>query len=413
MALGETIIQLEDGTRIQWWKAYSIDSDFLTPADGWSFEFGTDVEWVKLRSSLVPDAKVQILVDGALQCSGSIDVVEASCDEGSGTIINVQGRDILKPVIKASIPPDMPYQKKTLSQLVEEVLNYVYQGAAPTVIYTNDANRTLLTGVSTTGERKWKVGAGVGAAANPSADFYKQEWVVEPASASADAARKAQTQKELNLIKPQQGESCFAFLERNLRRFGLWMWATADGSIVVGGPNYEQSASYLVRRRRGDPYPYVLHASWKFDRTEVPSSIYVRGVTTVTEKTKKQVTGSAHTPKPIMFCPKYLKHDHGSTPEFCRNFALQELAKARQHEEVYSCTVVGHSNPVSGAVYAVDTVCRVEDEFLGISDDYYVKRRTFRKSLTEGTTTELELVPLYSIQFSDIDAKAPQRKKNW
>ena len=412
MGTEEAIIQLEDGTQIQLWKSYSIDSDFLTPTDGWSFDFGTEVEWKKLQSVLVPDAKVQIIVGGALQLSGSIDVVEASCDEG-GTVINVQGRDILKPMVKGTIYPDIPYQKKNISQLVEEVLKYIYQGSPPTVYYSNAANISLITGAGSAGASKWKVGAGVGAAANPSADFYKQEWVVQPADTSADAARKAQTQKELALIKPQQGESCFAFLERNLRRFGLWLWATADGSIVVGGPNYEQAASYIVRRRRGDPYPYVLRASWRFDRTDVPSSIIVRGVTTVAEKDKKQISGSAHTPKPIMFCPKYLKNDHGSTPEFCRNFALQELSKARQNEEVYSCTVVGHRNPVSGAVYAVDTVCRVEDEFLGISDDYYVKRRTFKKSVMAGTTTDLELVPLYSIQFSDVDAKTPTKKKKW
>ena len=52
----------------------------------------------------------------------------------------------------------------------------------------------------------------------------------------------------------------------------------------------------------------------------------------------------------------------------------------------------------------MDTIAHVEDEPLGINDDFWVIRRTFRKSATSGTTTELRMIPKGVVMFLDSDA---------
>lgn len=408
--LGEAVIQLEDGMQLQRWKSYDINADFLTPTDGWSFTFGSEKEWLKVKDLLEPDKKVQILIDGVVQCTGWIDRVEATSSTDSGVEVNVQGRDFLKPLVKSSIHQDLPYKQKTLIQLVEQVFTTYYPNTPVAYVYDNAANRKLQTGASSAGSirtfyKAIQMGSksGAGPQADPAGQYIKFEEFVPPDPAT-DAARKALLQKELSIVKPQQSETAFGFLERNLRRFGLWIWATADGQVCISGPCYNQKPSYLIRKRARDQYPHVKRSTWKYDRTSVPSVIFVRGNSNISGKDRLGTKGFAIDPGWHLFAPKYLKHDHANTNEACRNYALQEMSKARENERVYSCTVVGHRNPYSGAIYSLDTVARIEDDYLGVHESMYLTSRTFHKSVSGGTTTDLEFVSLGAIQFSDLDA---------
>ena len=61
------------------------------------------------------------------------------------------------------------------------------------------------------------------------------------------------------------------------------------------------------------------------------------------------------------------------TPSTCSASALRQAC-------VYQITVRGFSDPVTGAIYNVDTVLNVHDEVCGVDGPMWVEKRVFRKS---------------------------------
>ena len=368
----EARIVLEDGTELKQWQSYTIDSEFLTPTDGWSFTVGDE----RLQSDpayklLQPDARVEIWIDGNLQLTGIIDLVEFSSSPDGGTTCTVQGRDVLRTLCKANIWPGFTVKGLTVFEMVNKILGIYYQENTPTLLADNTANLSVL---------------GVGSKVNAKDRSAKQKKLIERSQAHPN-------------------EGAFEFISRNIRRFGLWMWATADGGIVLSGPEYDQQPSYKIIRRRGGRTVQWKDANYRWDRTSVPTYVYVRGKSTQKEWEKTTVFGVVQDPnrKNRIIEPAYISHDEAKTKENAEAFARQELSKLKQNERVYTVTAVGHKDQVTGNVFAVDTLATVDDEFTGVQETMYVMGRTFRKDLGGGTTTELRCVPLGAIQFSDVD----------
>ena len=372
----DAIITLGDGTKLGHWKEYTIDSDFLIPTDGWSFTFGTEVEWQKVKHLVRPDGEMTITIDGQVQLTGWIDKVRAECGD-NGVNVTVEGRDVLRQLVKANVHPATRIKDRTLAGLVENVIGQIYQDNAPTLVYDNDANRQVITGAK---------------------GRYKSK-------------RAKRHTKEIDFCQARPNESAFEFCARNLRRFGLWLWAGADGSVIIGAPDYDQPASYKIQRKHGDTIVQVESATWDWDRTNVPSHVFVRGRSAskdwFVQKSKAEVIDPIFRNgpgAPDVFCPMKISHDEATTDEQCAAYAWQELAKLKQDERVYTCTLKGHRDPRTGLLYATDTIAHIEDEPLGISEDMWVIRRTFKKSATGGTTTDLKCIPKGVVFFADSDA---------
>lgn len=423
---GQASIVLSDGTRLANWRSYSINSDFLTPVDGWSFDFGTNTEWLKVKDLLEPGNKVEILVDDVPQCTGWIDVCGAHGSASGGTVINVQGRDILAPMCKCNVHPDTEIKGLTLIQLIENVVGQVYLQQPPDILYSNDANRLLIANVPSGGSGGY----------NTKDLLFAAKEAARQALGTKNTAKSdtysAKCKKVIDYCKPHVGESAFEFCARNLRRFGMWMWATAEGAIVVAGPNYDQEPTCFIRHRIGDAYSQVESASVTWNKTNIPDIIVVRGKSSGKSFTKKTVQGSAKN-KPLtseksikgsfagsknlgsarndktvmdkgFISALFIAHDQAESPEQAEAFAMQELTRLKQEEYVLNYKVAGHRDPRTGVLYQTDTVAHVADEVLGIEGEFYVSSRTFQKSVDGGTSTDLKLVPLGAIQFSDLDA---------
>lgn len=372
----EAKIVLEDGTELKQWNSYTIDSEFLTPTDGWSFTVGderlqSDASYALLR----PDARVQIWVDGTLQLTGIIDSVDWQSSPDGGTTCTVQGRDVLRTLCKANIWPGFSVKDLTLDKMVEKVLGIYYPEDTPSLFTDNSAQREVLA---------------LSGAFSPKDRSAKQKKLIERAQAHPN-------------------EGAFEFLSRNLRRFGLWIWATADGNVVVSGPEYDQEPAYWVTRQRGGRGAHWPSSGFRHDRTSVPTYMMVRGKSTGKEWEKTEVHGVATDTDalyPNVVEPSYVQHDEAKDVEQCEAFARQELSRLKQNERLYTVTGVGHRDRHTGNIFAVDTLAAVDDEFTGVRETMYVAGRTFRKDLGGGTTTELRCVPLGAIQFSDVDWEA-------
>lgn len=369
----DTRIVLEDGWELTRLLSYSYRSDFLIPSDTWTFTIPAADVWDSIRDVVAPDFRVEFYVKDRLQGTGFIDSVEVSAGS-SGSTVTVSGRDVLKPLLKAHIHPDILVKGKTVEDLVLAVVEkYYLPGSVPTVFNDNRANK-LLVGVEGAGQAR------------------------------------ATIKEQIEYCQAHPQEVAFNFVARNLRRFGLWMWAAADGSLVVSGPTYDQPASYeIIRSRSGVGTPHVIGSRYKIDRSSVPSSIRVRGKSTAKEFEKETVTDSVIDSEfrgRHFIEPMYIVHDQAESKKEAAAFARQEMSDAKRNSEVYECEVVGHTNPATGNVYAIDTIAVVQDQFCGIDQEMYLVAREFSQSPSRGTITNLRFVPKNTIQFSDVDAPA-------
>lgn len=364
-------ITLEDGTTLSKWQEYSINSEFLTPTDGWSISFTTLAEWKRIKDYVRPDRKVEIRVDGNLQLTGWIDSTRVSCGGTEGLTVNLQGRDVMKVMCDANVYPDFVLKGKTIYQVVESLVFSLYPKMGRKIITDNDSNREILTGVK--GFKKGK------------------------------KARKTQT--EIDYCRAHPNEGAFEFLARNLRRFGLWCWSDAAGNIVVSSPDYDQTPCCQLTHRDGLKGVQILKAAYTDQSMQAPSAICVRGKGSEKDWEKSTIQGYIMDPDRLLFVPRYVLHEQAETSEQAQAYCEQELSEARKDSKVYECTLRGHTDPSTGVTYAIDTVIHVEDDFLGVSQDMWVKERTFKRGVS-GTFTELKLVPLGAITFSDADHPA-------
>jgi prophage tail gpP-like protein len=371
-SIDQAKIVLEDGIELTRWNSYSINSDFLTPTDGWSIDFGDDVIWSEIKDRIEPDFKVQIYIGNNLQLTGWIDKLTVKSSTSGGLTVNMQGRDVLRPLCKANIHPDTRIKDRKLIEVIEEVVRCYYT-TPPNVTYEVDANMTFL-GVAVRGKKGKRT--------------------------------NDQLQKRIESAQAHPQEGAFEFIARNLRRFGLWMWASADGNIIVSSPDYEQEPSYIIQRRPGDKQVSVLDASFTWDRTSIPSQVTVRGRASSKEFEKTSVRGFVVDPKARnkdFVEPLYMVHDQAETKSSCFDFAEQELSRYRENERIYECEMLGHRDKRNGNIFQVGTIATVDDQYLGISEPMFVASRTFNKNLSGGTTTSLKLVTLGAIKFSDVD----------
>ena len=83
------------------WLKYSIDSDFFTPADGWSVSLGTPA--TALPEYIQPWTEVQIRVGDDLVMSGRVDRVRHAFRKGEH-MLNIRGRDGAAILLDCSAP---------------------------------------------------------------------------------------------------------------------------------------------------------------------------------------------------------------------------------------------------------------------------------------------------------------------
>lgn len=369
---GSAVITLEDGTEVSRWQEYSINSEFLTPTDGWSFSFTTLTEWKRIKNLVSPDCKIEIRVDDRLQLTGWVDEVRVSCGGSDGLSVAVSGRDVLKVLCDAHVHPDFRIKGKKIYQVADDLLFSLYPQGKPTLFTDNNSNRDILTGVK---------------------GFKKSQ-----------KSRKNIT--EIDYCQPKPNEGAFEFLSRNLRRFGLWCWADAEGNVVVSSPDYDQAPSYSLLHKEGQKENKILKASYHDKVTQTPSAVVVRGKSAAKEWEKKTVQAYVMDADRKLFVPRYVLHEAAESSDQAAAFAEQELSELRKDSKVYECTLRGHTDRDTDATYAVDTVIHIEDDFLDVHEDMWVLERTFHKSATGGTTTTLKCVPLGAITFSDVDHAA-------
>ena len=166
-----------DGVTHNSWKKYDIDSDFLIPADAFSFDIGCPAE-----TPITPDfsgKNVEVMINGEVVLTGIVDSTKHSISKNSRNF-NISGRD------KASILVDC---------------------SAP---ITNVKGLTV---------------------------FNAIKKIVEPLGIK-DVQLRAEEDPTLDKVDINIGETAWNAIMRCANSAGLHCWFDANGVLIVGGADY-------------------------------------------------------------------------------------------------------------------------------------------------------------------------------
>ncbi|VVE76342.1 bacteriophage Mu P family protein [Pandoraea anapnoica] len=185
----ETVTVMVGGKSHSQWTAYSIDSDLLIPADAWDVRLTKPAG--KMPDNIQRGASVQVKVGGETVLSGFVDRVKRRTGK-DGKSLAISGRDMASVLRDCSAP-----------------------------IFT--AKQVTLAEVAAT--------------------------IVKPLGITKIRIQSATSPTQWDKISVEPGESAWDALVHAAEGEGLWPWFEPDGTLVIGGPDYNAPpvASLVLR----------------------------------------------------------------------------------------------------------------------------------------------------------------------
>lgn len=422
------ILQLRDErgavtTEVTNFAEYTFQADFLTPTDGFNFVIGDEAVLHSLRSNVYVGQEVTLSVNGYVQAGGFIDHLKIHSARGGGSEMHVEGRDWLSPSVDAEMDPRTSFQSSsTLLDVIRGAFGPYGFGDIGQILSSDEANGNIITGQ----KRGLKT------------------------------TKKGKTPKGLlgHQLKPYPHEGVFAFASRMSQRFGLWIWASADGqNLIVDEPDFTQKSIYELRNALDDTGTNNLITSDFDSKAEnQPTVIVATGVggggdqgrsgmkvivvnelfgidvqtpsptTTFVQPYRPDFTaGVAFVQKIIDANPGatvlptrsdfrqlpffdrarlrviYLHDDESHTPDELASFARRELALKQQHGFVYRTALEGHT--ISGVPIYTNSIANVVDEVAGLQNRMWCRSRTFHLSRSGGTTSTADWLLPFTLDF--------------
>ncbi len=412
-----------DGQRLDAWLSYSIDSDMLTPADGFRMEVaakGTKAQRDELRRFLRPGRRVKLYIgrdvtganpQRALQMTGIIDERLTDAERGRGSTIEIEGRDLAALLVKDCVPIDILKTGTTFIELARTVC----EPFSIPVVADASASRDILTGarIATREERLAQREARAhGISASVWSRMLRRQAEREgrpadeivgvtpsPRAGRGTANRMAPGDIERQRIKeakPRAGETRWEFLARHAEHLSLMMWFSPDGKLIIGSPRYDTPPLYRfvrrIRNRPDDPNT-ILEGSERANDGDRYSAVKVYGKTRETDGARAKVVATAIDPDwDSEFEQTLVIHDNEiRTGEEALKRAERELAMHKANAQVLNYVVNDHGQ--GEYLYAPDTMADVDDEVAGVYGRFWVCKRTFTKDRKSGTRTALRLMP--------------------
>lgn len=446
MPRSDTVFVEIGGVLVENWAEYEVDSDLLVAADGWTLRcplLGSASERRAWLDQMAVGATMRLYVGedvvrrggqsrqhamaSYLQHTGIVDTVEVSAGaKEDGTAVTITGRDMAAHLVDNSVHPGL-FQAagQNLIALAEGVCS---EFGIP-VIADSSASRNIVSGAPASlpdarvlaaqarqhgvpveswsratlrrgnrDGRPYDEVAGVGD--TPALERARRR------SASGQTPSDAMRQ-QLEDAKPHGGETAWEFLERHVRRAGLMMWMSPRGELIMAAPTYDQRARFRLERRVGqspDADTTVLSGTYRQNGADRYTEVRVYGRRRSSGEQRSGLVGVARAsdrprdptwprPRVLPFTRRLIAHDGQSRTQtdLDRN-ARRMLAEHEQEADVYEVSAWGHGQ--REYLFAVDTIAHVDDQQCVVGPgDWYVTRRTFRKSREAGTTTDLRLIP--------------------
>jgi len=439
------VLRLPDyGKDIPNWSQYTYNQAFLTPTAGWSFSV-SDEDPTLVTELLVPGARVQLVINNNVQCSGFIEHKRVEADARGGTTITVQGRDILGPVVDATVDPLFKFtQGITVPDLILGILapfgiRVVYNADVFNIYVVSGYNKGQGRGPAIATQAKQQKTT-VNADGTLSLSYETVAATIYVSNVRPDLRMLTYDQ-----IKPHWGEGVWAYLDRFLRRLGLMMWAAADGSgVIVDRADFDSPPQQNIIHKRDDTSKNnVRRGLLEVDQVSQPSCIVARGlgggfqggvpnpavgmtIVMVNELTGLDQDGNplpeitnikaryksakvlpirpelARFPRPLgdqkVTRPFYVKDDESRNLAQLESFTRRKMAELQQKGLQVTYELIGHTQ--NGHPWTVNTSVAVDDDVLGIHETLWLTERSFSKSSDAGTLSTLKLIRPHTLEIN-------------
>ncbi len=375
-------VHFSDGEVIQAWESLSLRDTYTDPLG--SLEFTARPPRSKLgdyRERLQKGQLVTVKVNDVSQGGFLVCTQSTTIDRENGTAFKISCKSPLATLYEASVDPDFAFKSQTDTSIAGIISTIVLPFINPTVIAADaSANVDAITGKPRDKKK---------------------------------TARKVEALKH-NEAKAQDGESVYAFISRITTRLGVFVRFSVDGEILLGSPDYEQSASYKVHQTVSGGHSESDRMLEGIEIVDTNDNQYsecqCRGV--APDKKGQKQTGR---PKDKVLCstlfPTRPPYRSAGAPAFkpliltnkstrdatqAKNVATLALGYRAKDAFTVTCDVDGFISR-TGRIWSVDTVCRVVVEDYGLDEDMWLLERTLTQSREDGQKTRLKFIPLNSL----------------
>lgn len=458
-----------NGRQFDKWTSYHIASDILTPADGFSVDvpiLGNADNRNALRDTFQPGADFKLFIVRndikTLQMTGIVDDRKIHANR-AGTTMTVTGRDLARHLVDSDADPRLGssggsggsaryYSEDERARLKKlgsprkfttdghaigitttknssltglsfaDLVRKLVSPWSIEVVTDASAARDILTGRSRllSGGRLAEQAAknlGVPVEAfrrSMTSGISVTSATLSLATMSPQARKRFANsltgfdiaQLKIEDAKPAVGEKLWEFIDRHAKRFGLMLWMSPDGKLVLSSPNYGSPPLYRFVRRlreRSDDPNNVLDGNVVDRMGDRHSTVTVFGKAKGSHPERSAFVSTAVDPDVPFFCPKYIHDGAIKSQDEAGRRALREVAHLRAKAFEYECTVADHGQ--GDSIYSIDTMAEVDDESVGVKGSYYLISRTFEKAKrgSDPTTTQLKLVPIGAIDLVSGD----------
>ncbi|MFY3986059.1 phage baseplate assembly protein [Achromobacter xylosoxidans] len=313
------------------WTRYSVDSDMLRPAAAWNVHLGLPNG--ELPADVKAGARVQVRVGADVVMTGLIDTVEDDVG-GNAATLAMSGRDGAAVLVDCSAPI-FGARQMSLAQIVKSIVNPL------------GISRVR---VDPRGKGVWeKVG-------------------IEPGDTAWDAlARAAQAN-------------------------GLWPWFAPDGTLIVGGPDYDAApvASLILRRAGQGNNISRLRRTVSIARRYSEITLLGQAHGTDDADGRHAMRTVVRDPAVGVYRPKIIVAGDAVSGASLSQRAHKELADGRLDGLTYQAEVRGHRTS-GGLLWTPGQRIHLEDERRGFSGILFIMARQFRGGSRTPTTTTLTL----------------------
>jgi len=320
------------------WSGYEIDSDMLTPADGWEVSLGLTAG--QTPPAVVVGASVLVKVGGETVLTSYIDEIHDPVSKAACTF-SITGRDYAADLVDCSAPI-FSGQNVGLIQIVKTIVSQ-FNLPQPRI----DADTTL-------------------------------------------------TRKKISV---EPGDSAWDALVRVAEANGLWPWFDPDGTLVVGGPDYNSPVvAKLICLYSGKGNNVI-----SIDRTTSMHgrysqvTVYGQVPGTTTDVGKNSLFATVLDNGVTRFRPKIIVDHECDSVAVCENRARKFLSDSRLNAVTLTAEVKGHrivapGQPSDGLLWTPGMRISVTSERHGIKDQvFFLMGRKFKRSRSTGTRTALML----------------------
>jgi prophage tail gpP-like protein len=319
------------------WTQYEIDSDLLTPADAWRVRLAQPV--IALPPQVVVGATVEVRLNGDLVLKGILDERTLTVSAGQHEL-NLSGRDGAGVLLDCSVPL-LAMRDVTLEQVLANVLG--------------------------------------------------------PLKIPASRIRTSAVSKLLReKINTEPGDTAWDTLRRVAEANGLWPWFEPDGTLVVGGPNYDLPAVATLLLRADGKGNNVLslaeHRSIvdRYSEVTVYGQAHASGSGAGERDGRNNIKITVPDKGVLGYRPKVVVDHEAVNTDIARARARKVISDSKLKAYTLTAVVQGHRTD-KGVLWTPGQRVVVQSEPHGLDGIYFLMARRFTGDKSIGQRTQLTL----------------------